>query len=82
LNYIDNVSNVDLCKIKALQSMLNIIGVKYNVLDTFDKIPIEIANLMDILSINRSYLLQSNKFNNEFIEELSSYGCIKYADLS
>jgi hypothetical protein len=62
--------------------MLNIIGVKYNVLDMFDKIPVEIANLMDILSINRSYLLQSNKFNNEFIEELSSYGCIKHTDLS
>jgi hypothetical protein len=62
--------------------MLNIIGIKYNVLDTFDKIPVEIANLMDILSINRSYLLHSDKFNKEIIEELSSHGCIKHADLS
>ena len=27
LNYIDNVGNVDLCNIKALQSMLQIVGI-------------------------------------------------------
>lgn len=78
LNYIDNVSNVDLCKIRALQSMIQIVGIKYDVLASFDRIPIEIANLMDILSINKSYLLQSDKFNQTFIDQLSSFGCIKH----
>jgi hypothetical protein len=82
LNYIDNVSNVDLCKIKALQSMLKIVGLEYDILDSFSTIPVEIANLMDILSINRSYLLHSDKFSNEFINELAAENCIKSCNLS
>jgi hypothetical protein len=37
--------------------MIQIVGIKYDVLASFDRIPVEIANLMDILSINKSYLL-------------------------
>lgn len=85
IDYLDNVSNVDLCKIKALQSMIQVIGLRYDVFDTFRTIPVEIANLMDILSINKSYLLNSKVFKKEFIDFLSSSGCIvkssDYVDL-
>jgi hypothetical protein len=57
--------------------MINIVGVNYDVLNTFNTIPIEIANVMDILSINRSYILQSKKFSETFIDLLSSYNVIK-----
>ena len=43
--------------------MLQIVGLKYDVFDTFRTIPVEIANMMDILSINKSYLLNSKTFN-------------------
>lgn len=33
LNYIDNVSNIDTCGIKALRSIAKMIGVKYAILD-------------------------------------------------
>ena len=76
LNYLDNASNVDLCKVKALQSMIEVVGLKYDVLDTFKSIPVEVANLIDILSINKSYLLKSTVFCSAFIDQLSSTGCI------
>ena len=80
LNYIDNVSNIDLCKIKALQSMINVVGMNYDVLPMLNTIPVEIANLMDILSINKKYLLDSKTFKKEFIDLLSTNNCIKTAE--
>ena len=77
LNYIDNAANVDLCKVKALQSMMQIVGIDYDVLHSFEAIPVEIANLIDILSINRKYLLQSNVFKDAFIEQLLADGIIE-----
>jgi hypothetical protein len=62
--------------------MLKIVGLEYDILDSFSTIPVEIANLMDILSINRSYLLHSDKFSNEFINELDAENCIKSCNLS
>ena len=76
LNYIDNVSNVDLCKIKSLQSMMQVVGLKYSVLDAFKSIPVEVANLMDVLSINKSYLLRSGVFKKYFTNYLRSISCI------
>lgn len=76
LNYIDNAANVDLCKVKALQSMIKIVGVKYEVLQSFSNIPVEIANLIDILSINRRYLLDSKTFKSSFYDLLSANGIL------
>lgn len=76
LNYIDNAANVDLCKVKALQSMIKIVGVKYEVLESFSNIPVEIANLIDILSINRRYLLDSKTFKSSFYDLLSANGIL------
>lgn len=82
LNYIDNASNIDLCKVKVLQSMIKMVGMKYDVLDSFEKIPVEIANLMDIVSINKSYLVNSEVFKKAFIDELSATGCLVDSTLS
>ena len=73
LNYIDNAANVDLCKIKALKSMADILGLKYQIFDNIDIIPIEILNTLDVLSINKKYLLDSTTFCSAFREELSSF---------
>lgn len=77
LNYLDNVANVDLCKIKALQSMMKVVSIEYDVLKSFSAIPVEIANLMDVLSINRKYLLDSKTFKEDFILLLKENGVIK-----
>jgi len=54
------VSNVDLCKVKALQSLIKYFGIKYAIFDYFDEIPIELYNLINILSINRYYLFDKD----------------------
>lgn len=79
LNYLDNASNVDLCKVKALQSLMQVVGIKYDVLNTFSSIPVELANLIDILSINRKYLLDSKTFKDAFIQWLKDEGVIQQA---
>ena len=42
--------------------MMKIVGVKYDVLNAFSHIPVEIARIMDLLSINHRYLLDSDIF--------------------
>lgn len=59
LNYIDNISNVDLCKTKALQSLVNAHGIRYSILNSLDVVPLELRNLMDVYSINKKYLVQN-----------------------
>ena len=61
LNYIDNVGNVDVCKIKSLQSMANILGISYTAFAVINDMPLEIQHIMDIMSISPIYLLQSEK---------------------
>lgn len=73
LNYIDNVSNVDLCKVKSLQSMIKILGIDYNIINDVDAMPVELVSLVDILSINKHYLLDNKTFASSFMEELSAY---------
>lgn len=63
-HYIDNVSNVDTCKIKSLRSMLTMVGLNYLVIDKVSYYPIEIQALIDLLSINKKNLL-----NNQFIKQ-------------
>ena len=62
--------------------MMKVIGVKYDVLDAFSHIPVEIANLMDLFSVNNKYLLDSKTFKQEFIDQLSAFGAIKTVDPS
>lgn len=63
-DYIDNVSNVDVCKTRALRSMMKLIDVNYQIIDKVEYYPIEVQKLIDILSINKKNLL-----NNQFMKE-------------
>lgn len=63
LNYIDNVSNVDLCKTQALQSLVNALGIRYSILNSLDIVPLELRNLIDVYSINKKYLIQNGILN-------------------
>ena len=74
--YISYISDVDVCKVKSLKSMLKLFGFKYTIFDKFDTIPLEILNLLDLLSINRKFLVKDGWFKSEFIEALSSGGVI------
>ena len=41
-DYIDNVSNIDTCKIKSLMSMMNMLGIDYDLPKNISYYPIEI----------------------------------------
>lgn len=73
LNYIDNVANVDLCKVKSLQSMIKVLGIDYDVVNDISKMPVEIASLIDILSVNKRYLLDNTTFSVNFHDMLKKY---------
>ena len=60
VNYIDYVCNIDLCKIKSLNNLTQMQGIKYSILDAYNDMPLEIRNFIDILSINRRYLFDSS----------------------
>lgn len=74
LNYIDNVSNVDVCKVRSLRSMMLAIGAKYLVVDKIQFYPIEVQSLIDILSINKKYLLNNQFIKSSFIDALCESG--------
>jgi hypothetical protein len=67
-NYIDLVSNVDTCKVVALNSMLNNFGVNYKGVKHIDKYPIEILALMDVFSINKKFLLDNKKIKDDLVQ--------------
>lgn len=70
IHYIDNVSNVDVCRIKSLRSMLQLVGVNYLMLDKIQFYPLEIQHLIDIFSINKKYLLNNDFIKQSFIDDL------------
>lgn len=71
LNYINNVSNIDTCKVKALKSLCKILGIKnYGILQNIENIPIEVIQLIDIFSINKKYLETNDFFKNTVYDEL------------
>lgn len=72
LNYIDNVSNIDICKIKSLQSMIQQLGINYTLFDKLKLMPIQILNLIDILSIKKEYLINDKKLKPLFTKLLQS----------
>jgi hypothetical protein len=65
-NYIDYVTNVDLCKIEALRSMIKLYGLEYKIFDRFDIFPNEILDLINIFSINKKYILYGNKILDKY----------------
>ena len=72
LNYIDNVSDIDTCTTKALQSMVKLLGTNYNILDGINDIPLELVNLIDVFSMRRECLVNSKYVNEQLAAALSS----------
>lgn len=72
LNFIDNICNVDLCKVQSLQSMITNLGIKYSVFNDIQNMPIEIQKLIDILSIKREYLINYMKMDKQFVNTMLS----------
>lgn len=73
-NYIDFVSNVDLCKVRALRSMFQMLGFDNTILDCIDSLPLEIVNLLDILSIDKNRLLKTRIMSDGFIDHVVEDG--------
>lgn len=72
MNYIDNVSNVDVCRVKSLKSMMKMVDIDYQLIEKIDYYPLEIQKLIDILSINKKYLFNNRFIRHDFIETLSA----------
>lgn len=61
LNYVDAVANIDTCAVRSLKSMMKLVGSSYDIFGNLDMLPIEVLQMLDILSISRKYLQQSDK---------------------
>ena len=72
------MSNVDRCKVGNIQSMLNMYGQRYNIVDNIAKYPLEVQNLMDIFSMSRKYLLRNGFLKDDFVRDLENSGAIQY----
>ncbi len=70
LNYIDNVSNIDLCKITALRSMMKAYGIKYTIFDNFNTVPKKIQDIIDVMSINKRYFKRPDVINYMLIRSM------------
>ena len=71
LNYVNNAANINTCRLKPLTSIARVLGVtEFSILKNLNAIPLDVKNLMDIFSINRAYLLNTNNFNFEFVKDL------------
>ena len=74
LHYTDLVANVDTCKSKQLQSFLDLFGMKMQIFDNNNQLPVEIQNLIDTLSINKKYLFKSSLITDELRDRIEKYG--------
>lgn len=72
LNYIQNVSDIDTCTVKSLQSMAQIMGAKYNIFEGIADLPLELANLVDVFSMRRECLTSSQFVNEMLASSLTS----------
>lgn len=73
-NYVDFVSNVEVCKVRSLRSMMKMLGFDYTVFDDMDKVPVEIENLMNVVSIAKNRLLDNDTLQPAFLADLSAAG--------
>lgn len=75
-NYIDYVSNVDVCKVQSLRSMVKAYGLEYKVFDRLDLLPAEVLDLLNIFSISKKYVLYGNTVLDDYRRELSAAGAV------
>ena len=71
-NYIDNIANIDLCKVSALKSIATMLGLHYTIFDNIQTFPVDILKLIDVLSIRKDYLTSSSKVNSEMAHSIWS----------
>jgi len=76
-NYIDYVTNVDLCKVQSLRSMVKMYGLEYKVFDRLDLLPAEILDLINVFSVNKKHLLYGGKLLSDYIDALSAAGVVR-----
>ena len=72
VNFIDNVSNVELCKTHDLASLASMTGIKYTVFQNISLFPQDIIKLLDVLSMKREHLLNAEKMDHKLTKLLSS----------
>jgi len=65
--YIDFVSDVDVCKIKSLKSMLQLFGFNKTIFDNLENLPKELIDLINVLSINKKLLLRDGVVTKELL---------------
>jgi hypothetical protein len=67
-NFTDNIANIDICNIKALKSMYEMLDEDFYSFNDYNySVPFNILRLMDMFSINFSKLKGSrNKYNQNF----------------
>lgn len=73
-NYIQYVSDVDTCKVRALRSMMQLFNYKCTVLDNFIGMPAELLKVMDILSIDKKYLKGAGFIRPELAADMAAGG--------
>lgn len=52
--------------------MVQILGTKFSVFDNLSKCPPEVMNLIDVFSMRKDYLLNSEKVCQQLVDELSA----------
>ena len=73
LNYVNNVANINTCRLRALTSIAKILGVtEFAVLKNINTIPEDVLTMMDAFSINKAYLLNVNLFNTDLVRDILS----------
>lgn len=71
-HYIDMASNIDLCKIKSLRSMISSVGLEYSIFNSLEFLPLEVAQVFDVMSINKKYLMSADVLNKKLFDDLSA----------
>ena len=73
LNYVNNVANINTCRLRALTSIAKILGVtEFAVLKNINTIPEDVLTMMDVFSINKAHLLNVNLFNTDLVRDILS----------
>ena len=76
-NYIDVVSNIDMCKTRSLMSMMKNVGMDYSIIGDIGDFPLEVLNLIDIFSIDKKYLLDNDKIKSDLIADIIKYASVE-----
>jgi VIT1/CCC1 family predicted Fe2+/Mn2+ transporter len=74
LNFIDNIANIDLCKVSQLQSLIKMLGIDYTVFANIADMPVDIVKLLDLLSVKKEYLANYAKMDSKFVKDILSGG--------